>query len=150
MIFLIFLLQVQKKRLKRQWKKLKDKQVLMKAQATALDKPLDTERLKQVTENLQTVKKIRETENAGYAAKAEELWLGEFNTVRNSCKRELFGYVAAGSMSYTVGGFVGYGFVAAKGLLKWLTLTGDKTGRRCVLTRETSSTQYRFATLTVL
>ena len=107
--------QAQKKRLKRQWKKLKDKQVLLKSQSVALGKPLDQTRLNLISENLSTVKQIRNNENAAFGAKNEHLWLGDFNTVRNSCKREVFGFVNAATMSYGVGACVGFGFVTLKG-----------------------------------
>merc|ERR1712098_1006705 len=123
--------------------------VLLKAQSTALGKPLDTERLRHISENLQAVKKIRNTEVATYAARSEHLWLGDFNTVRASCRREVVGFLSAGSMAYTTGACVGYGFVAHKGLVAWLA-QAERNPKQLVLTRETSSTQYRFASLTVL
>merc|ERR1711973_1017646 len=52
--------QVTKKRLKRQWKKLKSKQVLVQAQAVTKDQDPDMERLKVISDNLTAVKEMRE------------------------------------------------------------------------------------------
>jgi ribonuclease P/MRP protein subunit POP1 len=139
--------QLTKKRLKRQWKKLKDKEVLMKTQSTALGKPLDEEKLNLVTSNMNTVKKIREQRNHEFGAKNEELWIGDFNTVRHSSKREIFGFITAANMSYTIGGYLGFGYVSLRGLLKWKELKNPKS---LALTREVSSTQYRFSSLAIL
>lgn len=146
----------QKKRLKRKWKKLKDKQTLMKCQSTALGKELDTEKLNHAAVGMATLKEMRNTENAAFAGKSEDLWIGDFNTVRNSCKREVMGYVTIGDLSYKEGCFVGHGFVTLKGARTWLQLLGSldssnssvaKQARNLVLTRETSSPQYRFSYL---
>jgi len=137
-----------KKRLKRQWKKLKDKQMLMKTQATALGQPLDTAKLDLVTENMKTVKKIRNNENDQFGAKTEDFWIGDFNSVRHSCRREVIGYLTAANMAYTVGAFVGFGFITLRGLQK-LQEVANKPNN-LVLTRETSSLQYRFSSLTIL
>ena len=123
-------------------------QVLMRAQSTALGTPLDTDKLSAVTQNMKAVKEIRNTENTAFSERNEDLWLGEFNTVRHSCQREVLGYVTSANMAYTVGAHVGYGFVSLKGLQKWRALAPNP--KNLVLTRETTSLQYRFSTLTVL
>lgn len=121
--------------------------VLLKTQSSALGKPLDQERLNLIASNRNIVKQIREQKNAEFSARNEELWIGDFNTVRNSCKREIFGFITAANMSYTIGGYLGFGFVSLRGLLKWKEISNSKS---LVLTRETSSTQYRFSSLTIL
>ena len=120
----------------------------MKTQASALGKPLDKEKLDLITNNMNTLKKIRDTENSDFGAKNESLWIGDFNTVRHSCRREIIGYVTTGNMSYRAGGFVGYGFVALRGLVTLLSNT--KNSNKFVLTRETSSLQYRFSSISIL
>lgn len=123
-------------------------QVLLKAQSVALGKPLDEEKLSLLASNLDTVKKIRNTENAEFGAKSEQLWLGDCTTVRNSCKREIFGYIVTANMAYTHGAHVGFGFVTLRGLEEWRSRKNNPRG--LVLTRETSGTQYRFSVLTIL
>jgi len=152
-----------KKRLKRSWKKLKNKQVQMKAQSTALGTPLDTDKLDKVTTSITAVKQLRNQENERFAARSEQLWLGgDFDTVRHANNRQLMGYTTHGNMSYRVGGYVGLGFVALRSLKLWRELSRKRhkaTGNEAldnqkiecpVLTRETTSLQYRFATLTIL
>ncbi len=68
----------------------------MKCQSTALGKELDTEKLNHAAVGMATLKEMRNTENAAFAGKSEDLWIGDFNTVRNSCKREVMGYVTIG------------------------------------------------------
>eukprot|EP00088_Acartia_fossae_P048508 TRINITY_DN5295_c0_g1_i12.p1 TRINITY_DN5295_c0_g1~~TRINITY_DN5295_c0_g1_i12.p1 ORF type:complete len:959 (+),score=235.08 TRINITY_DN5295_c0_g1_i12:40-2916(+) len=139
-----------KKRLKRRWKKLKDKKVLMQCQATALGKELDTEKMNHVTDGLNTLKQMRNAENANFGAKSEELWIGgecavKTAGVRHSCKqREVMGFVTQGDMSYKAGCFVGYGFVALKAIKKWTQMHRENP-QSLVLTRETTSLQYRFS-----
>lgn len=122
--------------------------MLMKTQATALGQPLDTAKLDLVTENMKTVKKIRNNENDQFGAKTEDFWIGDFNSVRHSCRREVIGYLTAANMAYTVGAFVGFGFITLRGLQK-LQEVANKPNN-LVLTRETSSLQYRFSSLTIL
>ena len=68
----------------------------MKCQSTALGKDLDKEKLTNIASGMSTLKQMRNTENAAFGAKSEDLWVGEFTTVRHSCKREIMGYVTVG------------------------------------------------------
>ena len=120
----------------------------MRTQSTALGKPLDEERLELISSSREIVKTIRENENTEFAAKKEDMWIGDFNTVRNSCKREIFGFVTAANMSYTIGGYLGFGYVSLRGLLKWREQEANP--KSLVLTREVSSPQYRFSSLSIL
>jgi len=139
---------VMKKRLKRRWKKLKDKKVLMQCQSSALGKELDKEKMQNISDGMTTLKKMRNEENAQFGANTEQLWIGDFERVRHSCRRQIVGYVTVGDNSLRLGCHVGYGFVALKGLKKLMEL--DEKGRNLVLTRETKTLQYRFSRFEIL
>ena len=95
--------QVTKKRLKRQWKKLKSKQVLVQAQAVTKDQDPDMERLKVISDNLTAVKEMRENENATWATESERLWTPQGEHSRTGLERELAGWVVDGGFSYRSG-----------------------------------------------
>ena len=130
------------KRLKRQWKKVKNKKVLMVAQRIAEEKEVDVERMKMTDHSLSIMKGLRDEENSRYKEKAERLWEGECSTVRNSSSREVMGWVVRGGYSYRLGGEVGEGLVTARGWLEWVRMFSQEE-ERLLLTRETSSLQYR-------
>ena len=69
-------------------------------------------------------------------------------TVRQSCNREIIGYVNRGGFCLSSGRGAGMGFVAATGLCQLLkeTLHNSQT---VVLVRAPHSLQYRFAYLSV-
>ena len=79
----------------------------MQCQATALGKELDQEKMNHVTNGLNTLKQMRNAENANFGAKSEELWIGGEcamgkngggGGVRYSCKqREVMGFVTQGN-----------------------------------------------------
>ena len=94
---------VVKKRLKKQWKKLKSKQVLVKAQATIKDQEPDHKRVEEITKNMEAVKEIREKENKTWAKERERLWSPENENLRKSCSRELAGWVVEGDFCYRTG-----------------------------------------------
>ena len=134
------------KRQKRQWKKVKNKKVLLVAQGIAEEKEVDEERMKIIDHSLSALKSLREEENSSYKEKAERLWEGECNTVRHSSSRQVMGWVVRGGYSYRVGGEVGEGLVTARGWIEWMQTVG-KVGARTILTRETCSLQYRKASM---
>ena len=92
-----------KKRLKRQWKKLKSKQVLVKAQAVIKDEEPNPEKVEMITKNMEAVKEIREKENKTWAKERERLWSPENENLRKSCSRELAGWVVEGDFCYRTG-----------------------------------------------
>ena len=128
------------KRQKRQWKKVKDKKVLLVAQGIAEEKKVDEERMKMIEHSLSALKSLREEENSSYKEKAERLWEGECNTVRHSSSRQVMGWVVRGGYSNKVG----EGFATARGWIEWMQTSGNM-GERTILTRETSSLQFRKA-----
>jgi len=134
------------KRQKRQWKKVKNKQVLMIAQSVAEEKEIDQERLTLLNNNLSALKRLRDEENSRYMIDSEKLWEGPCNTIRGSCTREVVGWVVKGSYSYKLGGEVGEGLVCLRG---WLDLVarGGRQTENLVLTRNTNSLNYRKAAM---
>merc|ERR1711874_598546 len=113
-----------KKRLKRRWKKVKNKEVLMRAQAASKVNELDEEKLKLVETNLGVLKKMRNAENLDFKNKVEDLWVGKFSSVKDSCTRPIIGYLCEGGYSYRLGGSVGVGYVA------WAAWTRRWEGRK--------------------
>ena len=94
---------VTKKRLKRQWKKLKSKQVLVKAQAVVKDEEPNHEKVELITKNMEAVKEIREKENETWAKESERLWSPDGENLRTGFARELAGWVVEGDFCYRTG-----------------------------------------------
>ncbi len=70
-------------------------------------------------------------------------------SLRNSCTREIVGFVSSGHFSLARGCGFGVGFCALPGLVKLLSSTSN-TGGVVVLVRGPSTQQYRFAYLSIL
>ena len=70
-------------------------------------------------------------------------------SLRNSCTREIVGYVSSGHFSLARGCGFGIGFCALPGLVKLLSSTTNN-GKVVVLVRGPSTQQYRFADLSIL
>ena len=70
-------------------------------------------------------------------------------SLRNSCTREILGFVSSGHFSLARGCGFGVGFCALPGLVKLLSSVSN-TGEVVVLVRGPSTQQYRFAYLTIL
>lgn len=70
-------------------------------------------------------------------------------SLRNSCTREIVGFVSSGHFSLARGCGFGVGFCALPGLVELLSSTSN-TGDIVVLVRGPSTQQYRFAYLTIL
>ena len=70
-------------------------------------------------------------------------------TLRNSCTREIVGFVSSGHFSLARGCGFGVGFCVLPGLLELLS-SASNTGDVVVLVRGPSTQQYRFAYLTIL
>ena len=70
-------------------------------------------------------------------------------SLRNSCAREIFGFVSWGHYSLSRGCGFGVAFCALPGLVKLLSCASD-TGEPVVLVRGPSTQQYTFAHLTIL
>ena len=124
---------------------------------------IDEEKLKVAENSLMVLKKLRENENLEFKNKADKLWIGEFNSVKNSCIRPVMGFVRDGGYSFREGGSVGVGYVAWKAWEDWkingclgncsekkMDDYSKKKSKLLVLVKETSSLQYRFATLDVI
>lgn len=70
-------------------------------------------------------------------------------SLRNSCTREIVGFVSSGHYSLSRGCGFGIAFCALPGLVKLLS-SSSSTGELVVLVRGSSTQQYRFAYLTIL
>ena len=70
-------------------------------------------------------------------------------SLRNSCTREVLGFLSSGHLSLARGCGFGVGFCAFPGLVKLIS-SARKTGEVVVLVRGPSTQQYRFAYLTIL
>ena len=70
-------------------------------------------------------------------------------SLRNSCTREIVGFVSSGHFSLARGCGFGVGFCALPGLVKLLS-SARNTGEVVVLVRGPSTQQYRFSYLTIL
>ena len=70
-------------------------------------------------------------------------------SLRNSCTREIVGFVSSGHFSLARGCGFGVGFCALPGLVKLLS-SAKSTGEVVVLVRGPSTQQYRFSYLTIL
>lgn len=72
-------------------------------------------------------------------------------SLRNSCTREIVGFVSSGHFSLARGCGFGVGFCALPGLVKLLSSArNSNTGEVVVLVRGPSTQQYRFSYLTIL
>lgn len=80
------------------------------------------------------------------AAKMKSLWLPEPKTIRNSCARQILGFVTNGDFSYTIGHGKCIGYVAI-GALPTLF---NRAQRNLVLVRDTSNRQYRLANIEII
>lgn len=75
----------------------------------------------------------------------ENLYLPECKKVRNSCDREVIGYVARGGFSYLKAKGVGLGYVVLSGLLE---LFSNKTN--FVLARNPTTKKFRMCKLEII
>jgi len=132
-----------KKRLKRQWKKLKSKQVLVKAQAVIKDEEPNQEKVEMITKNMEAVKEIREKENETWAKESERLWSPDDEKLRTGFARELAGWVVEGDFCYRTGGHRGIGYISFRAFQRL-------EEKRWLWVRELTSLQYRRAKFFVL
>merc|ERR1712059_210707 len=140
----------QKKRLKRQWKKVKEKKVLQVSLAVTNDEKPDEARLEKLTASLADLKSHRELENTKYEGQSEKLWLSDCTEVRSSATRDLMGWVTRGGYCYRKGGEVGTGLVTLRGYIAWLNRFKYEASHRFVLVREPTSLQYRRAKMSII
>ncbi|XP_043273551.1 ribonucleases P/MRP protein subunit POP1 [Venturia canescens] len=80
-----------------------------------------------------------------YQEKMEELYLPKCEKVRNSCDRQIMGYVIQGDFSFNDARGTGIGYVTLNSLWNIIDLRIDD-----VLVRNTQTRQYRFARIEVL
>jgi len=139
----------QKKRLKRQWKKVKDKKVQHFAHSVAQEKDVDESKMESMNTSLLNLKTLRDSENSNYSKLNEKLWSQEPSSIRKGCSRELVGWVVSGGYSYRKGCDIGEGLVTMRGL-QILLQKFPKSSDINVLVREPTSLQYRKACLTVI
>lgn len=78
-----------------------------------------------------------------YKQKMRQLWLPEPTSIRNSCSREVIGFVTNGGFSFSTGHNSAIGYIVL-GCLP--TIFSSKCKNR-VLIRNTNSRQYRLAQL---
>lgn len=81
-----------------------------------------------------------------YKEAMERLWLPDAKTIRNSCSREVIGFVKKGNFSFTQGQSIAVGYIVL-GAVKQLICSGI---RDKVLVRNTTSRHYRFADISVI
>ncbi|XP_015518130.2 ribonucleases P/MRP protein subunit POP1 [Neodiprion lecontei] len=79
------------------------------------------------------------------AEKMKNLYLPNCKTIRNSCDREVMGYVVKGDFSFTESKGIGLGYVTLPSLFSLI-----KQKSNVVLIRNTRSRQYRLARLSIL
>ena len=142
-----------KARQRRKWKKAKDELSELKSQSVLNETPLDQDKVRELSKEIETLKALRETENKSFVRDLNRLWLKQMggleeNVIKNSCSRPIMGWVVQGGFSYRVARNVGLGFVPALALGHWLK--AQNKGNRFVLVREINSVQYRKAQLTVV
>lgn len=79
----------------------------------------------------------------------KELWLPtQVDSVRRQCSREVMGYVTNGDFSFTEAQSTGVGYVALQSI--WLLIHNSANKAGLVLTRNTTSRQYRYAELEII
>lgn len=84
-----------------------------------------------------------------YSSQMKELWLPtQIDSVRRQCSREVMGYVKHGDFSFTEAQSYGVGYVALQSLQ--LLILNSANNAALVLTRNTTSRQYRYAELEVI
>lgn len=81
-----------------------------------------------------------------YRNQMRKLWLPEPETIKNSCSRQIIGFVTKGGFKYSNGCCSAVGYIALSSLPSFFaTNTKNK-----VLIRNTTSRQYRLAQLDVI
>lgn len=75
-----------------------------------------------------------------------KLWLPEATSIRNSCSREVIGFVKKGGYSYSLGKSSAVGYIAAAALPELV----KSSFRNKILVRNTNSRLYRVAKLNVI
>lgn len=83
---------------------------------------------------------------AKYRTEMRKLWLPEPETIRNSCSRQIMGFVTKGGFKYSSGNCGAVGYIA----LSSLPLFFAANTRNKVLIRNTTSRQYRLAQIDVI
>uniref|UniRef100_A0A6V7HLC7 Uncharacterized protein n=1 Tax=Bracon brevicornis TaxID=1563983 RepID=A0A6V7HLC7_9HYME len=74
-----------------------------------------------------------------------KLCLPECERVRNSCDREVMGYIVQGDFSFTQSNGIGWGYIASTSLFRLIEQETNK-----ILVRNVQTRQYRWATLNVI
>ncbi|KAK9890547.1 hypothetical protein WA026_010623 [Henosepilachna vigintioctopunctata] len=98
---------------------------------------------KKLNKHLESVDK---EELSKYSARMKQLWIPETNNVKNSCLRDVFGFISEGGFSYTLGHAKGIGYISGAAFNTFLESNlGDK-----VLFRNTNSRYYYAAKLSVI
>lgn len=81
-----------------------------------------------------------------YTQTMRELWLPETKSIRNSCTREVIGFITNGGFSFTLAHSTAVGYITI-GCLSTLL---SKKNKNFVLIRNTCSRQYRLAQMEVI
>ncbi|XP_030746018.1 ribonucleases P/MRP protein subunit POP1 [Sitophilus oryzae] len=81
-----------------------------------------------------------------YKSEMRKLWLPEAQSVKNSCSRNILGFVKKGGYCYSSGQSKGLGYVIGAAL----NTLGRRIFRNKVLVRNNNSRQYRLAVLNVI
>ncbi|KAJ8966007.1 hypothetical protein NQ314_003785 [Rhamnusium bicolor] len=81
-----------------------------------------------------------------YRNTMRKLWLPETTTIRQSCSREVIGFVRDGDFSFLLGQSKALGYIAMSALPNLLSLKSK--GK--VLIRNTNSKQYRIGILEII
>ncbi|PSN54054.1 hypothetical protein C0J52_03083 [Blattella germanica] len=89
-----------------------------------------------------------------HAVNMQSLWLPETKSVRNSCSREVIGFIKKGDFSFTESQGVGQGYIVFPALLKLLASCQERKLKNIsclpwVLVRNPTSLQYRFGIIDI-
>ncbi|XP_039300270.1 ribonucleases P/MRP protein subunit POP1-like [Nilaparvata lugens] len=108
---------------------------------------------KNSVEVLKVLKERTELKVKEEKALMQRLWLpSEIGNLRNSCSREVIGFLEDGAFSYKEACSTGQGYIALTALLKffshWKTISSSKSP--VILVRSPSSYQYSFAEVSIM
>ena len=134
--------QVNMKKLKRQWKRIKSKKTLLELSSVANDFQLPDDKIAEMNHSLTALKGLREIEKVEYKEKNEQLWIPNKNQkkIKDQNARELLGWAVRGGYSLRTGREEGLGIIQLNSLIH---LVKNNTNK--ILVKQQDSLQYRMA-----
>lgn len=134
--------QVEMKKLKRQWKRIKSKKTLLELSSAANDLQLPEDKIAEMNNSLSALKGLREIEKVSYKEKSEKMWIPErdMKKIKDQNARELLGWVVRGGFSLRTGRQEGLGIVRMNSLISLV-----RNNTKQVLVKQQDSVQYRMA-----